>query len=147
MYEFLCCAVPFGEDADDPYQIYNEILNSKLTFPGWFNDLIGKNLIEQLLSRAPETRLGGSFGALKAHRFFDTFDWDALLEKRLTPPFVPSDATLINSTDVRSKLEEHIPIIQHLLVRTKRSSLYTNANLCYSSHSSAERGHKYAEVL
>lgn len=33
MYEFLCGRVPFGEEEDDPYQIYEEILDLNLEFP------------------------------------------------------------------------------------------------------------------
>ena len=31
--------------------------------------------MQQLLSRMPETRLGGSYSALKAHAWFEKFDW------------------------------------------------------------------------
>jgi len=43
-----------------------------------------------LLSKSPEVRLGGSYGALKAHEWFEDFDWDDFFNKTMTPPFIPS---------------------------------------------------------
>jgi cGMP-dependent protein kinase len=31
--------------------------------------------MEQLLSKTPELRIGGSYAALKANPWFDNFDW------------------------------------------------------------------------
>jgi len=45
--------------------------------------------MDQLLNKLPEARLGGSFAALKANPWFDSFDWDALLDKKLISPFKP----------------------------------------------------------
>jgi len=75
LYEFLCGYVPYGEDLEDPYEIYNEILNKHLTIPSFVKDKTVRNLIEQLLSRTPEARNGGSYAALKAHEWFNEFDW------------------------------------------------------------------------
>lgn len=33
LYEFMCGYVPFGEDADDPYEIYEQIIKKELEFP------------------------------------------------------------------------------------------------------------------
>ena len=33
MYEFMCGGVPFAEDAEDPYEIYEVINRTKLSFP------------------------------------------------------------------------------------------------------------------
>ena len=75
LYEFLCGGVPYAEDCDDPYQIYEEIIKKKLTYPNFFKDKKAKNLIEKLLNKIPEARLGGSFTALKSHEWFENFKW------------------------------------------------------------------------
>ena len=38
LYEFLCGCLPFGEDIEDPYKIYEEIKreNYKISFPSYF---------------------------------------------------------------------------------------------------------------
>ena len=45
----------------------------------------------QLLEPEPERRLGYMEGAkeVKGHMFFQGVDWEALLERRVQPPYVP----------------------------------------------------------
>jgi cGMP-dependent protein kinase len=74
-YEFLCGYVPYGDNAEDPMDIYDEIMNKKLSFPGFTKDKKAKKIIEQLLSTIPEARSGGSFTTLKSHPWFNNFDW------------------------------------------------------------------------
>ena len=35
LYEFMAGYVPFGEEAEDPYEIYQEILKKPLAFPNY----------------------------------------------------------------------------------------------------------------
>eukprot|EP00362_Geleiidae_sp_MMETSP1317_P000988 CAMPEP_0201281350 /NCGR_PEP_ID=MMETSP1317-20130820/2474_1 /ASSEMBLY_ACC=CAM_ASM_000770 /TAXON_ID=187299 /ORGANISM="Undescribed Undescribed, Strain Undescribed" /LENGTH=102 /DNA_ID=CAMNT_0047590961 /DNA_START=235 /DNA_END=543 /DNA_ORIENTATION=+ len=35
LYEFLCLDVPFGADFEDPQDVYNAVLNSRLKYPGF----------------------------------------------------------------------------------------------------------------
>lgn len=76
----MCGMVPFGEDCEDPYEVYKLIANNKTTisYPRYFDQNANKHsklMMEQLLNRIPEARLGGSYAALKAHKWFDKFDW------------------------------------------------------------------------
>ena len=78
VYEFMCGLVPFGEDCDDPYEVYQMISQHPLQYPVYFitkTNRLAKKLIEQLLNREPDARLGGSYAALKAHGWFDMMDW------------------------------------------------------------------------
>lgn len=76
LFEFMAGFVPYGEDQNDPFEIYREIMRSKqLLFPHYVNDSSGKSLMTQLLNKNPELRHGGSFATLKAHRFFNRFNW------------------------------------------------------------------------
>jgi len=61
-----------------------------------------KSLIEELLVRQPEKRLSDS-AKIKAHPFFRGLDWDLLVKKEITPPFIPpvknaEDTSQIDST-------------------------------------------------
>lgn len=38
MFEFGSGYVPYAEDADDPYEIFEAIMNSKIEFPHYMND-------------------------------------------------------------------------------------------------------------
>ena len=75
LYEFLCGGVPFAEDADDPYEIYEEIIKKQISYPNFLKDKKARKIIDQLLSKVPELRLGGSYASLKNHPWFSTFDW------------------------------------------------------------------------
>lgn len=46
LYEFLCGYVPFGEEAEDPYEIYEAIMKTEITFPNYCKDKKAKKLIE-----------------------------------------------------------------------------------------------------
>lgn len=75
LYEFVCGYLPYGEDIEDPFLIYEKIMKTKLNYPAYFKDKKTRAMIEQLLSLTPELRTGGSFAALKANQWFDNLDW------------------------------------------------------------------------
>lgn len=57
-------------------------------------------------------RLGESYGALKAHSWFENFDWDKLLEKELKAPFLPIQEKYLSEQELK-ELEGY-----HVLVQT-----------------------------
>lgn len=80
LYEFLCGRVPFGEECEDPREVYELIQKQEVKYPKYFDpnsNKLAKQLIEQLLNKIPDARLGGSYAALKAHRWFEQLDWVA----------------------------------------------------------------------
>lgn len=101
LFEFLCGRVPFGEDFEDPYDIYEAILEYNLVFP---NDIeqpndAAKNFILQLLSKFPEFRCSGGIDNLKRHEWFNGFDWDALLKLSLNAPYTPDVGDPLDDID------------------------------------------------
>jgi cGMP-dependent protein kinase len=59
-------------------------------------DPVSNTFISQLLSKNPDSRLGGSYTDLKKHAFFNGFDWHQLINKKMKPCFdLPRDK-LIN---------------------------------------------------
>lgn len=91
MYEFLCGKVPFGEDEEDPYKIYEAILDMNLEWPPEIDGPgeSAKALIQQLLSKLGEHRSGGSIENLKKHEWFAGFDWEGLMHQTVVPPYTP----------------------------------------------------------
>ncbi|OMJ86646.1 hypothetical protein SteCoe_11795 [Stentor coeruleus] len=90
LYEFLCCSVPFGEEDEDPYIIYEKVLKRKLVYPGFVDiQTSAKSMIEQLLNKNPVLRNGGSAEILKTHKWFSGVNWDSLINRQFTPPYVP----------------------------------------------------------
>jgi len=46
LYELMCGKVPFGEDYDDPYEIYEQVITTNLQFPVFLKDKKAKKLLE-----------------------------------------------------------------------------------------------------
>ena len=45
LYEFMCGYVPFAEDADDPYEIYETIIKEEIKFPNYMKDTGAKQFM------------------------------------------------------------------------------------------------------
>ncbi|CAD8100794.1 unnamed protein product [Paramecium sonneborni] len=89
-YELMCGEVPFaGDEEDDPYIIEEAILNGKLEYPSILKDFKAMKLMDQLMNRTPELRLGGSYDALKVHPWFDNFQWEELETMQIKPTYIP----------------------------------------------------------
>ncbi|MBN3307945.1 PKN2 kinase, partial [Amia calva] len=81
---------PFtGNDED---AMFESIIRDPVQFPSHLSTE-ATSIITGLLEKDPEWRLGtGERGVedVKAHPFFRSVDWPALLDKRVTPPFIPT---------------------------------------------------------
>jgi len=89
-YEFLTGYAPF--EAEDPMDVYNNILSEEPKFPMFFNG-IARTFIEALLTRNPARRLGSlGLGALDIleHDFFADISFQELELMSIPPPFVPT---------------------------------------------------------
>ncbi|CAD8139151.1 unnamed protein product [Paramecium octaurelia] len=105
-YGFLCGGMPYGEEVNDPYDIYDFIVTKELTFPNFLQDEQAKICIRQLLSQQPETRLGNSIADLKAHAWFEGFDWDKLYTQQLKPPSIPPQDQMISDTEIKTQIQQ-----------------------------------------
>lgn len=87
LYEFISNIVPFGEGEDDPYRVYNLILNSELIFHGATKKMSCTGLIEKLLNKNPSMR--GNCETLIKNSWFKGLDWEMLINKQIKPPYIP----------------------------------------------------------
>eukprot|EP00606_Chrysophyceae_sp_TOSAG23-5_P001411 GSChrysophyteH2.ASY1.ANO1.194.1 assembled CDS len=93
LYEMMAGQPPFVDD--DPMGIYQQILAGKVTFPRHF-DRNAKSLIKKLLD-------------IKKHKWFQGFEWEALVKKELSAPIVPTvsgEADTSNFDPYPDSLEE-----------------------------------------
>ncbi|KAF5928208.1 hypothetical protein HPG69_016581 [Diceros bicornis minor] len=98
LYEMLVGECPFPGDTEE--EVFDCIVNADAPYPR-FLSVQGLELIQKLLQKCPEKRLGaGEQDAeeIKTQPFFRTTDWQALLARTVRPPFVP---TLCGPTDLR----------------------------------------------
>uniref|UniRef100_A0A1X7UYV0 non-specific serine/threonine protein kinase n=1 Tax=Amphimedon queenslandica TaxID=400682 RepID=A0A1X7UYV0_AMPQE len=90
MYEMMCGRLPFY--SRDHEVLFELILVEEVKFPSRLSTL-AKDLLDRLLTKAPERRLGGGpdgVEEVKAHPFFSVINWDDLYNKKITPSFVPN---------------------------------------------------------
>lgn len=111
MYEFLCGYVPFGEDSEDPMEVYKLIIKNKVVeFPEYMRDKAAKKLIRQLLSKSPEARSKGSYYSLQTDLWFGNLDWDGLMKRQLKPPFIPSNDSMISDMEIKKSISRGITL-------------------------------------
>ena len=90
LYEFLCGNLPFGDDLDDPLQVYECVVRRQVVFPKYLKLTPEvKSLIDQLFSKNAMQRTGGSVEILRTHPWFQKFDWEALDTRQLPSPYIP----------------------------------------------------------
>ncbi|KNC50935.1 AGC/SGK protein kinase [Thecamonas trahens ATCC 50062] len=89
LYEMLSGLPPFY--TENKTLMYERTLYEQVYYPPYFSK-DAKSLIAGLLHREPSLRLGANddVDELKAHPFFASIDWDALLAKTITPPWIPA---------------------------------------------------------
>ena len=90
IFEMLCGIPPFYSENNE--KMYELITSAELKFPKKIplSDNT-KDLLKKLLVKKQHNRLGAKngFEEIKIHPFFDGFDFNALLEKKLPPPYKP----------------------------------------------------------
>ncbi|XP_063148597.1 serine/threonine-protein kinase N1 isoform X1 [Candoia aspera] len=89
IYEMLVGESPFP--GDDEEEVFDSIVNDEVRYPRFLStEAIG--IMRRLLRRNPERRLGSSerdAEDVKKHPFFRSIEWEALLARKIKPPFVP----------------------------------------------------------
>ena len=86
MYEFFCGKLPFGEDYDDPMDIYRAVSQEELTFPNFVKDKEFMALMNKMLRKSPTNRLW-KFKQIKEDPYFKDFDWNKLISLSYPPPY------------------------------------------------------------
>ncbi|XP_059205414.1 STKc_SGK domain-containing protein isoform X1 [Centropristis striata] len=112
LYEMLYGLPPFY--SRNTAEMYNNILHkSPVLKPNVSN--AGRELLEGLLQKDRTKRLGvkDDFLELKYHSFFSPINWEDLMAKKITPPFIPS---VTGPTDLRHFDPEftHLPVSSSL---------------------------------
>ena len=125
LYYWLYNQFPFGNEENDVYKIYQEIINSNLILKESeiLNNEINE-LISKLLIVDPNKRYS-NINIIKSNIFFKGFNWDFLFSKNLSPPFIPKiDKSLNNKNilnDYRLSFELFIEKEKDILIERKTS--------------------------
>ncbi|KAM4600375.1 serine/threonine-protein kinase Sgk2b [Polymixia lowei] len=91
LFEMLCGLPPFYNRSKA--EMFENILHAPLKFPSGVS-LTARSLLGGLLEKDCSKRLGGDsdFAELQSHPFFVSINWDDLLARKVTPPFIPKVA-------------------------------------------------------
>uniref|UniRef100_A0A6B2L9G5 Protein kinase domain-containing protein n=1 Tax=Arcella intermedia TaxID=1963864 RepID=A0A6B2L9G5_9EUKA len=86
LYEMLTGLPPFY--SEDVQEMYTKIMSSELKFPPDSMSSDAADFLSQLLERNDQKRLQDP-EKVKKHPFFASISWELLIQKKVTPPFVP----------------------------------------------------------
>ena len=87
MYEFYCGKLPFGEEYEDPMDIYRAVSKEELSFPNFVHDEKFMVLLNKMLKKSPTSRLW-KFQQIKNDPFFEDFNWKQLISLSYPPPYM-----------------------------------------------------------
>jgi len=89
LFEMVCGHLPWYHKSHE--LLFELILHEELRVPDHLSPL-AKDILQKLLDKNPQTRLGGSPGDGKdvmAHPFFGPIDFQKLYNREIPPPFIP----------------------------------------------------------
>lgn len=107
LYEMLEGLPPFYDN--NHTTMYTRILKDTLKFPSYLENTDAADLITQLLQKDPSKRLDDP-AKIKSHRFFKDIDWQKLLNKSYTPPFVPRVNGLLDTSNFDPEFTKEKPM-------------------------------------
>jgi cGMP-dependent protein kinase len=135
-YEIYYKKFPFGNNAKDAIDVYNDVIYGKFKFESDFDEDESdfKELIKVLLEKEPEKRFC-SLKKIKKLKIFEDFDWNGLLNKEIKAPFLPEIVNLsnINFNDFNVNYEDLI-LSEINNENIENNNCYYN-NCCYNENS------------
>lgn len=104
LFEMTSGKEPFR--SKNPMEVYKQIVSGHVDVPKYFSANL-TDLIKKLLNISKSKRLGrtlGGGGAVMQHRWYDGFDWDAHLEKKLKAPLQPKTDSVLQKESTVSRM-------------------------------------------
>ncbi|KAL5817837.1 hypothetical protein ACOSQ3_026215 [Xanthoceras sorbifolium] len=102
LFELIVGIPPFN--AEHPQQIFDNILNRKIPWPGVPDEMSpeAQDLIDRLLTEDPNQRLGARGASeVKQHVFFKDINWDTLARQKAA--FVPTSESALDTSYFTSR--------------------------------------------
>ncbi|XP_074474042.1 serine/threonine-protein kinase N2 [Sebastes fasciatus] len=111
IYEMMVGESPFP--GDDEEEVFDSIVNDEVRYPRFLSPA-SVSLLQKLLQKEPEKRLGGGeedASEIKRHKFFQGMDWAALLAKKMKPPFMPAIRALKDVSNFDEEFTRLKPVL------------------------------------
>ena len=113
LYEMLTGSPPYFDL--NQKKMFQKIQSGKLKIPEFVSGT-ARDLLTGLLEKDPDLRLGSGQGAeeIKNHEFFGGIDWEAVKNKKLSPPVppVPIYNEILSQDVILDNTPETMPLIQ-----------------------------------
>ena len=93
--------LPFGNNSIEILDTYKEIIEKGISFPDNNNNELN-SLLSSLLDKNENSRYT-EMKLIKPHLFFKDFNWDALLQYKIKPPFIPIKDSRVNNDNLNNK--------------------------------------------
>ena len=97
---------PFGNKANEPMEVYREIIKKDLKLPKNGNAVFN-DFIKGFLKKKVNERIC-SYEIIIKHQFYKDFNWNDLLDFKLIPPYIPSILPLKRFEDYDIKYIEFL---------------------------------------
>lgn len=140
IYEMLTGLPPFY--TRDREKLFDRIKRGELSYPSYITP-DAKDLLQRLISRNPDKRLGGAGGGeeVKAQKFFKDMDWAALFERRVTPPFKPN---ISQDGDVKYFDKEflNMPVVESEMINPNAKDVKNFAGFTFQKEDPSKQGTK-----
>lgn len=107
VFEMLTGLPPFY--CEDVQQMYSKIMTAELQIPDSVSP-DAADLIRKLLERDPERRLQDP-EQIKIHPFFASIDFNRLVNKAITPPFIPDVKDETDTSNIDPTFTEEAPTL------------------------------------
>ena len=101
---------PFGDGAEEPLQVYKEVLNKELSLPS-IGDKTMNSFLKALLQKKVNKRMC-SLDLAKKHPFYKGFVWDYLINYRMQCNYIPKGTTLKNFSEYKEKYVDYLKKIK-----------------------------------
>jgi serine/threonine protein kinase len=138
LYELTVGIPPFY--SHNTNEMYHKIQYGVLKFPPHLSEEC-RHLISSLLNRNPDDRLGSSTDdveEIKAHPFFESTDWEAILSKEATPPYRPRVNTAEGDTSLFSAEFTDEPVVDSLVPESHITDAMTSEFVGFTFNPDAE---------
>jgi len=123
---------PFGNEANDPMEVYRDVLKKDLSLP--FNgDKSVNSFIKAVLNKKVWKRLS-SLEQAKKHEFFKGFNWDDLVDLQMKPPYIPEPLEFKSFENYPEKYITHIQKAKNKYKRHKVVNSYDDDDANSSSY-------------
>ena len=126
MFEFFCGRLPFGEELEDPMDVYRAVAKEVLEFPRFVKDKEFVELMNKMLRKNPLQRLW-KVQQIKSNEYFNKFEWDKLSSLAMEPPYkMKLKSVGSGDEDGKGNVTERVSYLAYLKSITKDEEMFRN---------------------